>query len=89
MSELIEFTSAYNWEEKVFIDPGDISLIKRFTRERDLASYSQLVMKSGATIEVLGTPEQTAKSIQEWLIISEKYYTLRDLINHIRHVGIE
>jgi hypothetical protein len=64
MSHLVEFISAGNWQEKVYINPDDVIVIKRYHRDRDLGEYSTLTMRTGETVNVDGLPTRVAKEIQ-------------------------
>lgn len=63
MSNLIEFTAARKWQDKVFIDPDDISFIERLSFDRDMGEYSSVTTKSGKTVEVFGLPSDIARKI--------------------------
>ena len=65
MSDLIEFTSAENWQENVFVDPDEIILIKRCYVSRDMSKYSTLALRNGNEINVSGSPENVAKKIRD------------------------
>lgn len=62
-SELIGFASAQNWNELIFIDPHDISVVTPFHKDRDMTSYTRLIMKNGEKVEVGGSAENIVKFI--------------------------
>ena len=65
---LIEFTSAEKWDDPVFVDPGEVSVITPLHKDRDLASYTRLIMKNGSVIEVSGSVERIAECIRAELL---------------------
>lgn len=64
MPNLISFTSAHNWQEKVFVDPADVSVIKRLHKDRDMGEYSEIIMKNGERVAVCGLPSDIAIQVR-------------------------
>ena len=70
---LVEFTSFTNWDDKIFVDPSQVMVIKRYHQDRDLGEYSSLIMRDGTIITVTGLPTAVAKKVRdglevEWMI---------------------
>jgi hypothetical protein len=67
MSDLVEFTSAEDWRENVFVDPDEVILIKRrgSNSSMDMSPYSTLTLRNGAEVAVSGSPTVVAKKIRD------------------------
>lgn len=65
MSDLLEFTNAYNWDVTVFIDPGEVCVVAAHHKDRDMGSYTRLIMRNGTTVDVTGSVVDVAKRIRE------------------------
>lgn len=61
---LVKLSSAESYNEDVFIDPDDVSVIKRHHRDRDLGNYATIIMRSGEKINVVGLPLSVAELIR-------------------------
>ena len=68
--KLVEFMSSKSCNEKIFVDPDEVSFIRRVRYDRDLGEYSQIVMKNGERVDVLGLPTKVAKVIRDAEAIS-------------------
>jgi hypothetical protein len=65
MSELISFTSAVSYSEKVFIDPDEVVAIERHVQMRDLSQYSRIILRNGYVFTVTGSPERVEREISK------------------------
>lgn len=65
MSLLIEFISANNWNEKVFIDPNDVSSLEPHHIGRDLSTYTKINLRDGTSHIVPGVVTAIAATINE------------------------
>jgi hypothetical protein len=66
MINLIWFSPARNWEDRIYVDPSEVIVIKRcHYYDRDMGEYSTLTMKNGETLDVAGLPQAVAKAIRD------------------------
>jgi hypothetical protein len=66
---LIKFTPALKWDEEVYVDPEQVSVIKRCKFDAHYntvgGEYSTLIMHNGEHIDVMGLPTKVAKIIRD------------------------
>ena len=65
MNNLIEFISAENWQDKIYVDPDEVVLITRFYLSHDMSQYSSLSLRNGNVVNVSGSPTVVAKTIRD------------------------
>jgi hypothetical protein len=62
---LIKLIPSKGLDEEIFVDPGEVVVIKRCHYDRDMGEYSTLTMRNGEAIDVYGLPTSIAKQIRE------------------------
>ncbi len=62
---LVEFRSFSCWEDRIYVDPTQVMVIKRHHQDRDMGEYSSLIMRDGTIITVQGLPSTVAKEIRD------------------------
>lgn len=63
MGDLVSFTTASNWNDKILIDLDEIVMVQRSHNGRDLSERSLLTLRNGKEVEVAGSVERIGERI--------------------------